>query len=87
MIRIDAEEKARVRYLMNRLAPLGGFIKEEAEEKMIRLYPGKLGSVVRKYCETGREILLVVEKVEKVAQEITEHSMGDARQGTAKQTF
>ena len=78
MIGVNAEEKARVRYLMNRLAPLGGFLWEEIEKKILRLYPAKLSFALKKYCEMGKETFLVADRVESIVEEITKQSSRDA---------
>ena len=69
--KVDAEEKVRAKYFMDRLAPLGGFIGEEVEAKMMSVYPSEVISAVKKYSKSGKEILLVAEKVIAVRNEIS----------------
>ena len=78
MFKIDAEEKARAGYLVDRLAPLGGFIGEEAENKMRCLYPPKLVKMAKNYCQTDKEVLSVLERMESITKEISEHGSDDA---------
>ena len=78
MYKIDAEEKARAKYQVDRLAPLGGFIEEEAEDKMMRLYPQKIIALLKKYCRSGQEILLAAERLESIKNEIADRNSDDA---------
>lgn len=78
MFKVDAEEKARAKYLVDRLAALGGFIEEEAERRLLSLYSPKLLTIARKHCNTEHEVFLVTDRMVSIGNEINANSLGDA---------
>jgi len=72
----EAEEKAR--YLVDRLSSMGGFIQEQVENDLISLYPSDVISGIKKYCKSGREILLVADKIIAIKRGISDDCYGAA---------
>ena len=62
MYEIDKVKMKQAKYLMDQLSPLGGFIKEEVENKLLCLYPEEVVKIAKEYCDTGETFLYVADK-------------------------
>ena len=70
MFTINEEEKAKAKYLADRLMPLGGFICEEAAAKLLSQYPKNVVNIARDYCYYSKDFFHVMEKLEAITKEI-----------------
>ena len=78
MYRIDTSEKKKVRYLMEHLGHMGGFIQEETEAMLRAIYPKNYYQTVREYCESGSKFFSMTDVLEKIMEDIGLREHNDA---------